>query len=532
MRIECPECSQRFDVTDEFMGKTVECGSCDNRFKVSEDVEVREKDKFYPGEKRGAHLERFAGSGARSATKTASGPPVAIPPVGFSEAHYQSNVDVDRIGPPRPRQTIAAILGVSLMVLVIVVFLLAGGKEGPMRDMETTDRFVLVGFSAILGSLLVLYGLVRSRVKAVMLCLLLGGALLTMPIVFPGNPLADSEGYTADLSLVEDAGMAEFSEKIEQESYLDEIGYFPVAEALEAHPDKSVVAVFVRNASQEVRGKISDYLYVETGKLNRGTSYIRGDMSGSGLYGLILMVKQKKSIDEIAILCGRFGQVNKIHHEIRVIDVTVERSKVVSLDPQKSIELNSLDFFHEQLKALRSFDLVANIKAAKRLAGSEPKALRDEITKQMIKMLPLSQNELKIELINALAVWSKSGDGADAVVLGAVQDLHEHGLVSKPAMSFLIDRQVSGSELILIDLWNGDPAAWSDHVQSLGEGAQVLLLPLLKEMDTVHIVAAADILGKVGTESSIPHLEEVIEQQEEVGKKSFKAAIDEIKKRS
>ena len=519
-------------MTDEFIGKTVECGSCDHRFKVSEDVEVKEKEKFYPGEKRGAHLERFAGSRASAGAAATSS--AATAPVGFTEAHYQPDVDADRIGPPRPRQTISAIVGVSLMVLVIVVFLLAGGKEGPMRDMETINRFILVGFTAVLGSWFVFYGLARSRAKAILLCLLLGGVLLAMPVVFPGNPLADSEGYTADQALAEDAGagVAEFSEKNEQENYLDEIGYFPVAEALEAHPDKSVVAVFVRNASQDVREEISNYLYVETDKLNRGTSYNRGDMSGSGLYGLILMVKQKKSIDEIAILCGRFGQVNKIHHEIRVIDVTVERSKVVSLDPKTSIDPSSQGFFREQLKALRSFDPSLNIKAAKRLAGSEPKALRDDIAKQMIQMLPLSQNDLKVELIHALAVWSKSGDGAGVIVLDAVKDLHKHGMVTKPAMSFLIDRQVAGSEIILIDLWNTDPAAWSDHVQRLGDGAQMLLLPLLKEMDTVHIVAAADILGKVGTESFIPYLEEVIEKQEEVGQKSLKAAIDEIKKRS
>ena len=533
MKIECPECSQRFDVTEEFMGKTVECGSCDNHFKVTDDVEVKDKVKFYPGEKHGAHLERFAG--ARASTEAATASSVAAAPVEFAEAHYQPDVDASRIGPPSPARTIAAVVGVSMMVAMIVVFLFAGGKEGAMRDMETTNRFILVGFAAIIGCFLVFYGTAQNRGKGMIACLLLGGGLQAMPVVFPGNPLVVSGGDISASSFAGGAGASESArlpEASEKESYLEKIGYFPVAEALELYPDKSVVAVYVRNASQSVRGKISDFLYVETGKLNRATSYNRGDMSDSDLYGLILMVKQKKSLDEIAILCNRFGEVNKIHHELRVIDVTVQRSKVISLDPETSMDPNSREFFREQLKALRSFDPAVNIKAAKRLAGSEPKVLRDDIAKQMVQMLPLSQNELKLELIHALQVWSKPGDGAETVVLEAVQALHQVGLVSKPAMSFLIDRQVSGSELILIDLWNSDPAAWSDHVQRLGEGAQVLLLPLLEEMDAVHIVAAADILGKVGASSSIPYLESVIEKQKEGGQKSLKAAIDEIKKRS
>ena len=52
MRIECPDCRQRFDVTEEFLGKTVECGSCEAQFRVTDDVRVKEKSKFYPGEKR------------------------------------------------------------------------------------------------------------------------------------------------------------------------------------------------------------------------------------------------------------------------------------------------------------------------------------------------------------------------------------------------------------------------------------------------------------------------------------------------
>lgn len=525
MRIECPDCSQRFDVTDEFMDKTVECGSCDNRFKVGEDVLVTEKKKFYPGEKQDSHLERFASSGASAVAGAMS-----QSNVGFEQAHYQANVDIEQVGPPRPRRTLAAIAGVSLMLMVIIVFLLAGGKEGAMRDMETMNRYVLVGFVALLGCVLVLYGMAKNRLVGVLTCFIFGGGLLVMPLLFPGNPTSASEEVVSALPPVQRV-IAKDKEE-EEKDYLSEIGYSPVEEALEQHPGKSVVAIYIRNAPQIVRDKIADYLYEETGKLHRGISYVRGDMRDSGLYGLILMKNQQMSITEIAALCGRFGMVNKIHEELRVIDVTVQNSKVIKLDPEQSLDPNNQGFYSQQLVALRSFDPAVKMKAVVRLGNSEPKARRDDVTKALLAMLPNSKTELKLEIVRTLQVWSIVGDGAGPIVLEAVKELHQENRVSRIAMTFLVERKVDGAELVLMDLWTKDPVRWSDLLISLGEGAQVLLLPGLEKMDAVHVVSASDILGKVGSKACIPYLEEVIEKQEEIGQKSLKAAIDEIKKRS
>lgn len=507
------------------MDKTVECGSCDGRFKVNEDVLVKEKSKFYPGEKKGVHLERFASA---SASAVVSSPEAQD--VGFQQAHYQADVSAAQIGPPRPRRTISAIIGVSIMALMIVVFLLAGGPEGSMRDMETANRFVLVGFTTLLGCILVIYGNTNNMLKGILVCLVVGGALMSMPVIFPGNPISASEDYVPDF--VSEAPKPEEKSKADAEKdYLDEIGYTPVAETLEQYPAKGVVAIYIRNAQQLVRDKISDYLYEETGKITRGISYNRGDMRDSGLYGLILLKNQKMSIDEIASLCGRFGRVNKIHRELRVVDVTVESFKIVKLDPEKSLDPTSSAFYAQQLKALKSFDPEVKLKAVTRLGISEPKAMRDDITKQLLVMLPESSNELKLELINTLRVWSTEGDGAGPVVLEAAQKLHKDGVVNSTVMSFLIDRKVDGSELILMDLWNKEPVAWTDLLISLGDGAQFLLLPELAKMDTVHVVAAADVLAKVGAKEGIPAIQGAMAELDEKGKKALAAAIEEIKKR-
>ena len=146
MKIECPDCAQEFDVADDFIGKKVECGSCDHQFAIGDEHVIAEKERFYPGEKKSMDLGKFG--------KKASG---GSGEVAFTPASYQSDVNPDMVGPPRPRKTLAIFGGLALMGLVIIVFLLGGGKEGPLRDIETNNRYVLCGFSAMLGSILVIY---------------------------------------------------------------------------------------------------------------------------------------------------------------------------------------------------------------------------------------------------------------------------------------------------------------------------------------------------------------------------------------
>ncbi len=521
MRIQCPECSQRFDVTEDLLGKTVECGSCDGRFKVTMDEVLTEKEKFYPGEKRETHLERFG----RNAVEAAS-------PVAFQQAHYQADINAARVGPQRPRRTVSTIAGVSLMVLVIVVFLLAGGREGAMRDMETTNRFILVAFTALVGGTLVIYGKANNRGLGVLLALVFGVILLALPVMFPGNPTSASAepiiiaGTSPDASGSNGNTVADPDR--EQANYLFEIGYDPVSDALEVYPENEVVGIYLRNAAETVRAKIGSYLYEATDKVSREIIYKRGE---SGNHGLVLLVQQKKSIDEIAALCSKFGRIEKIDKKLRIIDVVVESSKLIKLDPYKALDRDSLDYQLQNLKALQSIDPEERMNAVKRLGDSEPKARRYDIVEALIEMLPVSKTELQLEIIKTLQKWSKPGEGAEPVVLEAVKQIHKEGKVDKTAMKFLIERGVEGCEVILIQLWEKDPVAWSDMLMRLGEGAQVLLLPKIKEMDAAHLAAASTILGKTATAACIPHLEEEMASKDEHGKKSLQAAIDEIKKR-
>ena len=516
MRIQCPKCGQRFVVAEDFLGKTVECGSCDGRFKVTADKVISEKKKFYPGEKRDVHLEKFGSEAHQEASE-----------VTFQPADYQQDFDVEQIGPPRPRKVLAILAGISFMVLVILIFLFGGGEDGPLRDIDTLNRFVLCGFSALLGGSLIVYGASQNRRLGLQVSLMLAVVLLTMPVFFPGNPV----GVNAEpLVVANDTVEAEVdSSRQKLNDYLIEVGYEPVEDAIERYPKESVVGIYLRNAGALMRDKIATYLYNATGKLSRETMYQRGDDDNCGL---MLLVEQQKSIDEIAALCTEFGRIEKIDKDLRLVDVVVERVKMTSLDKHKTLDPESLDFEAQNLKALRGIDPREKMDAVKRLANAEPRALREDISKRLIEMLPGSDSELQLEIIKALKTWALPDSGAEPVVLDAVGELHRQGKVSKPAMEFLVSRQVEGCEVILMDLWEQNPATWSDVMIQLGGGVEVLLLPKIKGMDTAHVKAACDILGKVGGKASLDYLGGLMSVMDEQKRKTLQAAIDEIKKRS
>lgn len=519
MKIHCPKCDQAFDVADDYIGKKVECGSCDHLFKISKDHVHVEKKRFYPGEKKGTGLSKFGG---KSSADTGQ--------VAFVPASYQSDVNPDLVGPPRPRRTIAVAGGIFLMITVIVIFLLGGGKEGPMRDVETSNRYVLSGFSALIGSSLLIYGASRNRWLGVMLALVLSVMLMFMPALFPGNPISSFiKPMDTALKL-----KVEVENEIEQESvgdYLIRIGYDPIEEALFVHPRETVVGIFIRNADYSAQRKIAAYLYHATGEHCREVLFPRGD---TGQSAMVLLVEQKKSIQQIAALCERFGEVVREEQDLRLLEVYVDSATTSEPDVAKINNADDPDYEFLNLAALKNFDPEGQMEAALRLTKSKPKALRVDITEQLAEMLPLSHTDLQLAIIGALNTWAEPESDIGGALIDAAQKLHAEGRVSPVTMELLIRHKVGGCGLILMELWDKDPARWSDYLLRLGAGAELVILPKIEQMDMGHLMKATEILGNVGTKESVDFLTKVIAESKPDAKKikSLQAAIDEIKKRS
>ena len=85
-------------------------------------------------------------------------------------------------------------LPIKSSLLLMLLFVLGSGQGGVLTDVPDGKRWFLVGFTALIGSLLVLYGFVKYRILGVVLTLLFVGGLVAMPIVYPERltPVASS----------------------------------------------------------------------------------------------------------------------------------------------------------------------------------------------------------------------------------------------------------------------------------------------------------------------------------------------------
>ncbi|MDC0087929.1 zinc-ribbon domain-containing protein [Akkermansiaceae bacterium] len=521
MRIQCPKCRQRFDAPDELMGKTVECGSCEHQFKVSDDVVVAEKTKAYPGEKTSSAISEFE---EFSEFKNIAEPIEASK--GFSQAHYSDNVNIAKLEPLKPQQILAILLGLGIFILVGASFLLAGREGGAMSDIGVLNRYILVGFSALLAGALLIYGMRKNRQLGIILALILGGGLVSLPYFLPGDSVVESSSYFEgkEVSLDGEGSILKDEDDIKRE-YLLEIGYSPIEQALEIHPESEVIGVFFRGVNNLLSSKIATSIYEATDKLDHGILYERYENS------LLLLTKQKLSIQELAVICGEFGEVTKVSEELRIIDLTVEEGDIDKATSKAAFKVSDISFFKENLSALKNMSSVERLGAVRRLGSAEPAAYRNDIVAELLKQLPDSDVETQLAIVKTLKTWSKPGEGAEEAVLSAAEAIYETGDLDLTTVEFLIERDVDGGEVILMNLWEKDPVVWSELFIKLGANAEKLLLPKISNMNSIQFSSACRILKKVGTFNCLSTLTSVLDTVDGQNEKTLKATIDEIKKR-
>lgn len=511
MQIQCPECAQNFDVNEEFLGKKVECGACKNRFDITEEMRVAKPQKYYPQGQANPKLQEF--------TKHLSH---AVSTASTNQDVYTHGNDIRKVSPLRPRRKIAIGLGAGIFFFVLILFLLAGGSEGSMRDIENDKRFVLVGFSALLASCLFIFGMVKNRSKGILFAVLGSCILLGLPLVFPANPLKVSD---APFEKREEAS-AEIVTLSAEEIYEREVGYTPVASAIDKHSYKQVVALYLNNAPKRVRGIVTDYFEVLYNKKVEVISYARGE---KGMKALLVLTGELPSIEEVEKQCEHFGRVKKTHESKRVIEIFVEAEKLGKMDLSKASDPKSLDFERQNLRALRGIDPTERKNAVHRLLAAKPRALRDDITQALFHLIKSSPQEEKMEILKAIALWSQEGSRSDRKVLKELKALPDEVDVDASVVEFIIKRKPEGYADYIIGLWQQEPALWSAAlIAAGGKDIHAGLLHCAAQSDDAHLVSMAFILGKTGDVSLIPDIQKVQKTLSKEKSELLGKAIDTI----
>ena len=496
--IRCPSCVQRFKVGESLQGRTVECGACEHRFRISEDVMIRGK-KFYPGEKQIKQLLHF------QRVPISVSPPLA----GTEVAHYAPAPDPSLFGPTTPQRILAGIIGVLGMLLMAMLLIFGTSSGGPLDGMIAPKRMMIAGFMAIIGIVLLLYANPRARLKALFVGLLLGGGLVSLPLVFTkgSTPLSS----TTDL---ERAALFEKDpvdgEKKSVDSELDELRALIGTEPLEAEIKRleaaggidRAVGLWLRDMSEEHRFLVMDYILRTTGADRRSHFYPRG----RGDF-LLVVTGIRLSVEEVARLAEPLGTVERVVQEIRIIEVNVENENFIEGPIQKLTNRNDSEFYDLNQRELDSIDLARVERAVKRLAEAEPMVLRSDITRRLIGLLEMPDVDFKDDVSRALLVWStEPGPAGVAAVRQADQLLADGRSVPPEMISLALVEKTPGLPEVIHKLWEQNPNQWEQAYRDLGPEAEGALLRRLATADGVHLSSAVRLLGRVGGGGSLPAL--------------------------
>lgn len=502
--IRCPGCGQRFKVGPELEGKMVECGTCDQRFRVEESVMIRTR-KFYPGEQRDPSLQRFSRVPLRS-TPAPSFDTVNPPPDPDPRAVVE---------PVSPTRVILGLAGVTGAVIVALILIFGGGTGGILDGAPMGKRLILAGFTALIAWVLLFFANPAQRIKAVTGGLAISIVLLALPFLFTqGVPSRDDEpefGAGPTLYPTNPPGAGSASPDDPFAELKEEMGYNKMAEALETYgidgesQGKTAIGIWLRDTRLYNKEQIVDYLMRTTDAGPRSWAYTRPPSDY-----LMVLYDVGPDLGRIRKLCERFGKVTRVIRELQVIEVMVDNDRFVQGPLSKLQNPEDPSFYELNRRELDGIDLHRANAAVRRLSSAEPRLFRPDIVRRMLELFEEGDLEMKENVARALLTWSRPEDEASEIVRAAVREqIRARERVPRSMVELLVSQKDAKSAPLLHDLWMADASEWETLYGDLGPVIEEQLLEGLGEYAPLQLISAARLLGRVGTEASVPVLEEV-----------------------
>ena len=528
LRIQCPACERQFKVGEELKGRTVECGACEHRFKLDEGVMVGKRDKFYPGEKHRTGLDTFG----RSQRPTPG-------PVEFETAAYNQTQSVADFVPMSPQRMFATSLGTAILVMTAILFVLGTMPNGVLQDMEIAKRSLLAGFMVLVGATLVLYGCSHRRKTGLLIAVLGVGITMALSFLMPvprtidpnDSPLVDEGGSEAAPDEREDP-RAPKRPKTSVE-VMELAGYGPVKRAIASHTTADVdggefvTAIWVPVMEERFKFQILKYLHRKTASEERPSFYRRKEG------GLFVIDGPRISMERVAGMVERFGRVEEVYPEIRVIEVMVEGGRLIEISKHLMNKLSDREhpaFYVRNLAELDHIDLDRVSDAVQRLSDVEPLRFRVEIARRLVELLgEESDSEFKGDVCRALMIWSDNGDGAEqAVALAAKEVMGRGESMPRPMLEFMVSRKIPAVVPIIEVLWMENPTAWEPIVAEIGTAAEDAVLKHLNDEEAGVRMSAVQLLKRVGTKKSIAPLRALLPAADDEMKILLQEVIDSL----
>jgi hypothetical protein len=519
IKIACPECKQSFVVSDELMGEPVECGSCQHHFDITPEHQVKMPRDYFPGEK-AKNLEGFK----RKTPET-----LETAPVNFQAADYDQFTDPNTVLPMTPMRLLCVFGGLLGMGLVMLLFVLGSGEGGIFTDVPNVKRWVLVGFSSMIGSLLVLYGFVKYRVLGIVLTLLFVGGLVSMPLIYPERLTpAASKFDPADVDLEMHVNLP--SEDILR--FKSDLGYATVETLMsEAEYPERVMAFALKGAKPVHLETIKKYLAQSLITAEIPRTY-EGRKIKEEPATLIVYQNARIPLDEAADFSKKFADRIQVRDELQLLEIDVNVDALTTADAKEITDEKHPNYHLKNLEELRSIDPTRQLAAIQRLGNTQVIKLRSDIVSQLIVLLTHQSGEHRAEIVDTLRIWALPDDGADEIVKLQARERIQVGLkLPESYLQYLVEQNVESIGDILVYAWAEDVVVYEKLLLAAGARAEEGLVEVLLELDNYQLESAANILAKVGTSASIPVLTTAHEKTEGELKKTLKSTIDAIQSR-
>ena len=503
------------------MGRTVECGGCEHRFKITDAVIVRGK-KFYPGERKDVSLDRF------QRVPTLVG---AFTPPTLEEIQYAPPPGTASIEPTPPIRIFAGIVAVVGMVFTGLLLMFAHNPGGVLDGVTRENRLLLAGFVGALGMIMLIYANPRAKFRATLVSMIMVSGLLTLPFVFTQGSIPLENRVVAGLT--EPAPKILTQKEQETEDLRTRIGIKPLEEEtlrLQSVGDtRKAYGLWLRDLREQNRYMVRDYLLRITGADPLSHFYPR-DRSDF----LMVLTGLNQSLEELAKTTSPIGEVVNSYPDLGVIEIRVINQNFIEPPAEQLEDHKSQDFYALNLRELDSIDIQRTARAVRRLATSEPKLLREDISQALLRLLKAPADvEFKLEVCRALQVWSVDRTEFGAVLIEKVREmLGKQLLVPHEMVEILAKLKPQGLELVIDEIWKLKPMDWETLYGDLGPAAEPLILTKFAKLDDHSRRSAVRILGRVGGNASLEALKSAIPNADPEMKVLIGASLESIQSRN
>lgn len=500
------------------MNRIVECGGCDTQFRITDECVIHSK-KVYPGEKKESERNQF-----RRIPLDSVSPPKDLQTINYAELKHP-----EQIGPASPQRVIAGIFGVAIISFGALLLFISTKQNSPFSGMPFEKKLIVAGFTSLLGFVFLVYANQRARLRAAFVALLLSAGVFAIPIYLKKAP----SKVGGDLSTPNPYGSASGEEESVdpvlalRQRFLTQPLENEQKRLAASNSENKAYGIYLTKMFDRNKLTARDYMVRETKAGLTSHPYPRNNDNY-----LLVLTEVEINFDAVVFIANTLGKVTETHPEIGVMVVEVNNELFVSSSTEKLNDKSHPSFYELNRDELQSIDLGRVQQAVERLADSEAKLLRSDISALLLELLEKPGITFHDSIARALLKWA---DDPAPAAEAALKTLNSYALQKISPSEHLV-RLVSNHKdpaaiPTMVAIWETNTVIWDKELVKFGAPIEPFVLGKLNSEKLSLRRATIKMLTAIGTENSLPKLREALSDEDPEIRVLAERAVQEIEQR-